>query len=289
MATVSKTKNIDALTNMRQPGKTAEMDRKPKTDDPEYQGSGKLKNKVALITGGDSGIGQATAIAFAKEGARAIAVVYLEENDDARAAKQSIEKYGSKCLLIMGDVGDSAFCAQAIQQVVDTCGDLNILVNNAGEQHAQKSVEDITDEQLERTFKTNIFAMFYLSRAALPHMKKGDAIINTASVTAYRGMPMLLDYSSTKGAIVSFTRSLSQQLGEKGIRVNAVAPGPVWTPLIPASFPPDKLKDFGKDTMMKRPAEAYEIAPSFVFLASKDSNVMSGQVLHPNGGEMVES
>jgi NAD(P)-dependent dehydrogenase (short-subunit alcohol dehydrogenase family) len=282
-------KTVDKEARIDQPGRTREVSPKPLTDDLEYKGAGKLKGKVAIITGGDSGIGQATAIAFAKEGARAIAVIYLEEREDANKTKELVEKYGARCLTFMGDIGDSQFCTDVVRQVGEEYKEIHILVNNAAEQHMQKSVEDITDLQLESTFRTNIFSMFYLTRAALPYMKEGDTIINTTSVTAYRGMAVLLDYSSTKGAIVSFTRSLSEQLKEKGIRVNAVAPGPVWTPLIPASFPEKKVKNFGKDTMMGRAAHPYEIAPSFVFLASKDSNVMSGQVLHPNGGEMVES
>lgn len=280
---------LDTEALIAQPGKTREMHPKPKTDDPEYKGAGKLQGKVAIITGGDSGIGEAAAIAFAKEGARAVAIVFLNEREDADHTKDTVEKYGTQCLMFMGDIGDSQFCSDVVEQVASEYGQIDVLVNNAAEQHVQKSVEDITDLQLESTFRTNIFSLFYFTRAALPHMKEGSAIINTTSVTAYRGMKELLDYSSTKGAIVSFTRSLSEQLKDKKMRVNAVAPGPVWTPLIPASFPEEKVKSFGKGTIMGRAAHPYEIAPSYVFLASKDSNVMSGQVLHPNGGEMVES
>ena len=270
----------------QQPGIESEMTPKPQADDDKYRGSGKLEGKVALITGGDSGIGRAVAIAFAKEGAN-VAIAYLNEHDDAKETKQLVEKQGRKCFTIAGDIGDESFCQQIVQQTVDALGKLDVLVNNAAEQHPQESIEDITAEQLERTFRTNIFSMFYLTKAAMKHLKEGSAIINTTSVTAYKGNQQLLDYSSTKGAIVAFTRSLSQSLVEKGIRVNGVAPGPIWTPLIPATFPEEKVASFGKEVPMQRPGQPEEIAPSYVFLASDDSSYISGQILHPNGGVVV--
>lgn len=270
----------------RRPGIESEMTPKPVSDDPKYRGSGKLRDKVAIITGGDSGIGRAVAIAFAREGAD-IAVVYLNEHKDAEETRKMVEEEGRRCLLIAGDVADDAFCRESVEKTVAELGRLDILVNNAAEQHPQESIEDITNEQLERTFRTNIFSYFYMVRAALPHLKEGSAIINTTSVTAYRGSPKLLDYSSTKGAIVAFTRSLSMSLVERGIRVNGVAPGPIWTPLIPSTFPPEKVESFGADTPMKRAGQPEEVAPSFVFLASDDSSYISGQVIHVNGGEII--
>lgn len=269
-----------------QPGRESEMTPKPKADDPQYRGSGKLQGKVALITGGDSGIGRAVAIAFAKEGAD-VAIMYLNEHDDAKQTKQMVEEQGQRAVAIAGDIGDEKFCQQAVQQAVDEFGKLDILVNNAAEQHPQESIEDISAEQLERTFRTNIFSMFYLTKAALKHFKEGSAIVNTTSVTAYKGNQQLIDYSSTKGAIVAFTRSLSQSLIEKGIRVNGVAPGPIWTPLIPSTFPEDKVASFGKQVPMGRAGQPEQIAPSYVFLASDDASYISGQILHPNGGEVV--
>ena len=258
----------------------------PKAEDEKHRGSGKLENKVALITGGDSGIGRAVAIAFAKEGAD-ISVVYLEEEKDAKETQRLVEERGANCILVAGDVGDEEFCGRAVAQTVDELGGLDILVNNAGEQHPQDSIEKITSRQLEKTFRTNIFSMFYLTKAAMKHLKKGSAIINTTSVTAYKGSPHLLDYSSTKGAIVAVTRSLSQALAEKQIRVNAVAPGPIWTPLIPSTFAGEKVETFGSDTPMKRAGQPEEVAPSFIFLASDDSSYTTGQVLHPNGGTVI--
>lgn len=270
------------------PGRESEMTPKPKSQDSNYRGSGKLDNKVALITGGDSGIGRAVAILYAREGAD-VAIVYLSEQKDAEETKRLVEAEGKRCLTIKGDIGDEQFCQQAVQQTVKELGHLDLLINNAAEQHPQQSIEDITAEQLERTFRTNIFGMFFMTKAAMPHLKEGSAIINTTSVTAYKGNPQLLDYSSTKGAIVAFTRSLSQSLVEKGIRVNGVAPGPIWTPLIPSTFPEDKVKSFGAQVPMQRAGQPEEVAPCYVFLASDDSSYMSGQILHPNGGEVVNA
>jgi len=275
-----------AQSQSQQPGRESEMTPRPQAEDSSYRGSDKLLNKVALITGGDSGIGRAVAIAFAKEGAD-VAIGYLNEHEDAKETKQHVEKLGQRCLTIAGDIGNEQFCQQAVEQVVAEMGQLDILVNNAAEQHPQDSIEKISAEQLERTFRTNIFSMFYLTKAALPHLKAGSAIINTTSVTAYKGSPQLLDYSSTKGAIVAFTRSLSQSLVEKGIRVNGVAPGPIWTPLIPSTFPPEKVESFGQEAPMARAGQPEEIAPSYVFLASDDASYMAGQILHPNGGIVV--
>jgi NAD(P)-dependent dehydrogenase (short-subunit alcohol dehydrogenase family) len=290
MANKSKAKEKQKLrpeqTQERQPGIESEMTPRPKAEDRTAKGSGKLEGRAALVTGGDSGIGRAVAIAFAKEGAD-VAVAYLNEDSDAEETKSLVEKHGRRCLLIRGDVGDESFCKQAVEQTRAELGRLDVLVNNAGEQHPQKSIEDITPAQLERTFRTNIFAMFYLTAAALKYLEKGAAIINTTSVTAYRGSPTLLDYSATKGAIVAFTRSLSSSLAERGIRVNAVAPGPVWTPLIPSTFDAERVATFGSDVPLKRAGEPEEIAPSYLFLASDDSSFMTGQVLHPNGGEII--
>src|SRR5438874_13529814 len=270
----------------RQPGREHKMEPRPQAEDEERRGSGKLQGKVAIITGGDSGIGRAVAIAFAKEGAD-ISIVYLEERKDATETKRLVEEHGSKCLLIKGDVGQEDFCRKAVAQTVKEFRKLDILVNNAAEQHPQDSIEEITEKQLERTFQTNIFSFFFMVKAAMKHLKKGSIIINTASVTAYKGSPGLLDYSSTKGAIVAFTRSLSQALAEKKIRVNAVAPGPIWTPLIPSTFPAKEMASFGSDTPLGRAGEPEEVATCFVFLASDDSSSITGQVLHPNGGRVV--
>jgi len=270
------------------PGEESKMIPEPKFEGEWYKGSDKLLDEVAIITGGDSGIGRSVAIFFAKEGAD-VAIVYYNEHDDASTTKELVEKYGRRCLLISGDVKDSEFCNEAVQKTVDTFGKLDILVNNAAYQHYQDNLESLTDEDLENTFRTNIFAYFYMARSALKYLKEGARIINTTSVTAYRGSPHFLDYSSTKGAIVALTRSLAHILSKKKIRVNAVAPGPVWTPLIPSSLPPQKVVTFGSQTLMKREAEPEEIAPSYVFLASQDSSYFTGQVLHPNGGEIVNA
>jgi NAD(P)-dependent dehydrogenase (short-subunit alcohol dehydrogenase family) len=264
----------------------AEMQQQPRSIKASHQGSGKLDSRVALITGGDSGIGRAIAVAFAKEGARLV-ISYLNEHKDAEETKRLVAEQGGHCEAIAGDVSDESFCQSLVQQTVDVCGSLDILINNAGEQHAVGDITNITNDQLERTFRTNIFAMFYLVKAALPHLSKSSAIVNTTSVTAYKGNPQLIDYSSTKGAIVAFTRSLALSLVDKGIRVNAVAPGPIWTPLIPATFPKDKIKKFGTDVPMQRPGQPEEVAPAYVFLASNDASYITGQVIHVNGGTIV--
>ncbi|HEX5079147.1 MAG TPA: SDR family oxidoreductase [Geminicoccaceae bacterium] len=270
----------------RQPGRQEAMAPKPQAEMRDYRGAGRLDGRAALISGGDSGIGRAVAIGFAKEGAD-VAILYLEEHDDAETTRALIEQEGRRCLALAGDVGDEAFCREAVRKAVDAFGRLDILVNNAAEQHPQERLEDISAAQLERTFRTNIFAMFHLAKACLPHLQEGSAIVNSTSVTAYRGSAHLIDYASTKGAIVSFTRSLAGRLKERKIRVNAVAPGPVWTPLIPASFPAEKVEGFGQQTYLGRPLEPDEIAPCYIFLASDDTIAMTGQVLHPNGGEVV--
>ena len=268
------------------PGHESELEPKPDWT-PRYPGSGRLQGKVALVTGADSGIGRAVAALFAREGAD-VAVAYLCEHDDAQKTCAIVEGEGRRAIRLAGDLGDKDFCRQAVDRTVAELGGLDILVNNAGEQHPDKNIEDITEEQLKRTFQTNIFSMFYLVQAARPHLKPGSAIVNCTSVTMYKGAPELLDYSATKGAITAFTRSLSQSLIEDGIRVNAVAPGPIWTPLNPmGGASPEKLKDFGKDTPIGRPGQPNEVAPSFLFLACEDSSYMSGQVLHPNGGVIV--
>ncbi|UVI40716.1 SDR family oxidoreductase [Qipengyuania spongiae] len=268
------------------PGHETGLERKPKWQ-PRYPGSGRLEGKVAIVTGGDSGIGRATAVLFAREGAK-VAIAYLEEHDDAHITRDACEKEGAEVLLSAGDLGDPKHCQGLIDAVIDRWGQLDVLVNNAGEQHPDYEIEDITAEQLQRTFQTNIFSMFYMVQAARPHLKKGAAIVNCTSITMYKGAPILLDYSSTKGAITAFTRSLSQNLVDDGIRVNAVAPGPIWTPLNPfGGQPEEEMDDFGKDTPMGRPGEPNEVAPAFLFLACEDSSYMSGQVLHPNGGTVV--
>ncbi|ANF96282.1 SDR family oxidoreductase [Paenibacillus bovis] len=270
----------------KQPGIESEMTPRPQFDAPEYKAAGKLEGKAAIITGGDSGIGRAVAIYFAKEGAD-VAILYKDEHDDAEETKTLVEKEGRKCVTIAGDIGDESFAKSAVEKAVAELGKLDILVNNAAEQHVQKTIEDISAEQLERTFRTNIFGMFFITKAAMPHLHAGASIINTTSITAYRGEPVLLDYSSTKGAILSFTRALSMNLAEKGIRVNGVAPGPIWTPLIPASFDEEKVKEFGQTQPMKRPGQPEELAPAYVYLASSDSSYVSGQVIHVNGGEII--
>jgi NAD(P)-dependent dehydrogenase (short-subunit alcohol dehydrogenase family) len=268
------------------PGHESALEPRPDWE-PLYPGSGRLAGKVALITGADSGIGRAVAALFAREGAD-VAILYLCEHDDAAETKRIVEAEGRRAIAIPGDVGDKGFCERAVAETVETLGGLDILVNNAAEQHPDDDVRDITEEQLRRTFQTNIFGYFFMVQAARPHLGKGAAIVNTTSVTMYQGSKNLLDYSATKGAITAFTRSLSENLIEDGIRVNAVAPGPIWTPLNPfGGSPPEKMKDFGEDTPMGRPGQPNEVAPSFLFLACDDSRYMSGQVLHPNGGTIV--
>jgi NAD(P)-dependent dehydrogenase (short-subunit alcohol dehydrogenase family) len=268
-----------------QPGRETEMHPKPDYM-PKFPGNGRLAGKVAIITGGDSGIGRACAVLFAREGAD-VALVYLEETEDAKITASAVKAEGKQALLLRGDVGDRTFCDNVVGKVIEQFGKLDVVVNNAAEQHPQEDITDISPEQLQKTFQTNLFGYFYLTQAAMPHLKAGAAIVNTTSVTAYRGSPQLLDYSSTKGAIVAFTRSLAGSLAEKGIRVNAVAPGPIWTPLIPATFPADKVAEFGSTQPMKRAGQPNEVATCHLFLACDESSYLSGQVLHPNGGEIV--
>ena len=279
----NKPETIPAQEQERQPGFESEMEPKPDFKGNLAGQAQRLPNKTALITGGDSGIGRSIALAFAKEGAD-VAIAYLDEHEDAEETKKFVEQEGRRCLLISGDLGDESFCKEAVEKVVGEFGKLDILVNNAAEQHVQESLKDITAEQLERTFRTNVFSMFHLTKAALDHLKAGASIINTTSITAFRGEPTLIDYSSTKGAILAFTRALSGSLVKEGIRVNAVAPGPIWTPLIPASFDAETVEGFGSDSPMQRPGQPDELAPGYVYLASDDSSYVTGQVLHINGG-----
>ena len=272
----------------RLPGVESKMRPRPESKMREYRAAGRLDGQVALVTGGDSGIGRAVAIAFAKEGAD-VAIVYLEEHDDARETVAEVEKLGRRCIDISADLREVGECHRAVDETVERLGRLDVLVNNAAMQVKQDRFEDITPEQLDATFRTNVYAMFHVTQRALAHLHDGARIINTTSVTAYRGSPHLIDYASTKGAIVAFTRSLALSLVERGIRVNAVAPGPVWTPLIPASFSPKEVQEFGQKVPLGRPAEPDEIAPCFVFLAADDSAFFVGQVLHPNGGEIINT
>ncbi|WP_088071736.1 SDR family oxidoreductase [Gottfriedia luciferensis] len=270
----------------KQPGIEKEMNPIPISDDPNYTSSGKLKDKVAIITGGDSGIGKAVAILFAKEGA-SVFIPYFDEDVDAEDTKKIIHALGGTCEIMRCDIRTEEVCKQIVQNTMNAFGKINILVNNAAVQYPQKNLEDITEEQLRKTFETNIFPMFFLSKACLSHMKQGDSIINTASVTAYEGHDQLLDYSATKGAIVTFTRSLSTNLAQKGIRVNGVAPGPIWTPLIPASFDEQKVAKFGDTTPMKRAGQPVEVAPAYLYLASNEASFVTGQIIHVNGGVIV--
>lgn len=283
-------KQVPAQTQNEQPGVETKMEPEPIYDDENYKGSGKLNGKNTLITGGDSGIGRAVAVAFAKEGAN-VAIAYLDarEDEDAQKTVRLIEQYGGKALKIRMDISEEEHCEKLIDEVIQTFGSLNILVNNAGKQFPQKTIEAISEDQLRETFETNFFGLFYLTKAAIPHMTEGDAIVNTSSVTAYNGSPGLIDYSATKGAITSFTRSLALNLADKGIRVNAVAPGPIWTPLIPATFDAQTVKEHGADTPVKRRGQPAENAPAYVFLASNDSSYMTGQTIHVDGGDYVGS
>jgi NAD(P)-dependent dehydrogenase (short-subunit alcohol dehydrogenase family) len=268
----------------------AEMEPRPRAVDWTYRPAGKLAGKAALITGGDSGIGRAAAVLYAKEGAD-VAIVYLRQHEDASETRRMVEAEGRTCLALAGDVGDEAFCRKAVEEAVKAFGRLDILVNNAAEQHPREDIGEISAGQLERTFRTNIFGCFFMTQAALPHLRrqKGSSIINTSSVTAYRGNDQLLDYSATKGAIVAYTRALSKSLAKEGIRVNGVAPGPIWTPLITSTFPPEKAESFGKNVPLGRPGQPEEVAPCYVFLASDEASYITGQFLHPNGGEIVNA
>ncbi len=279
-------KEIRKPQEQERPGIESEMTPEPVYDNPKVKGSGKLKNKVALITGGDSGIGRAVAILFAKEGAD-IAIGYLNEHSDAEKTREEVERYGRKCLILPGDISKESDCKKLVKQVLDQFGHIDILVNNAAIHYQAEKLEDISTEQLTKTFETNFYSYFWITKECLPHMVAGNTIINSTSVTAYRGSKDLIDYSATKGAIVSFTRSLALNLVEKKIRVNAVAPGPIWTPLIPASFDQKKVAMHGSDAPLKRAGEPVEVAPSYLFLASDDSTYITGQVLHPNGGEII--
>lgn len=271
-----------------QPGMEYLMLPRPIFDNPDYIGSCKLENKVALITGGDSGIGRAVSLAFAKEGAD-VAIAYFNEHRDARETKELIEDQGRKCILLPGDLRKESFCKKIVEETISTFGCLDVLVNNAAVQFPQNRLEYISTEQLEDTFRTNIFPLFHVTKAALAYLKKGAVIINTTSITAYQGSKLLIDYSSTKGAIVSFTRSLSLSLVSKGIRVNGVAPGPIWTPLQPSSYPAEYITTFGTDTPMKRAGQPVELAPIYVYLASEDSTYVTGQIIHVNGGDFIGS
>jgi NAD(P)-dependent dehydrogenase (short-subunit alcohol dehydrogenase family) len=273
----------------QQPGLEAEMTPQPEYIRRNYRGSGKLQDKVALITGGDSGIGRAVAVHFAREGADVAFTYKPEEEEDAYATRQLVEAEGRRCLTLAGDLRAPAFCESIVRQTVQELGKLNVVVSNAAEQFVSTNVAELPNEQFEDTFQVNFFAMVRVVKAALPHMSAGDSIIATSSINAYRGNQQLVDYTATKGAITAYIRSIAQQLAEKNIRANTVAPGPIWTPLIPASFPPEKVASFGKDTTMKRPGQPSEVAPAFVFLASEDASYITGQAIHPNGGEVLNT
>ncbi|MBF9223467.1 SDR family oxidoreductase [Hymenobacter ruricola] len=285
----NKPTTLPPQTQDQQPGLEAEMTPAPEYIRANYRGSGKLQDKVALITGGDSGIGRAVAVHFAREGAD-VAITYKpEEEEDAYATRQLVEAEGRRCLTLPGDLRDAHYCEQLVEQTVQELGKLNIVVSNAAEQFVSTDVAQLSNEQFEDTFQVNFFAMVRVVKAALPHLHAGDCIIATSSINAYRGNQQLVDYTSTKGAITAYIRSIAQQLAEKKIRANTVAPGPIWTPLIPASFPPEKVASFGKDTTMKRPGQPSEVAPAFVFLASEDASYITGQAIHPNGGEVLNT
>jgi NAD(P)-dependent dehydrogenase (short-subunit alcohol dehydrogenase family) len=272
-----------------QPGDESQMIPRPQYIRTSYKGSGKLQDKVALITGGDSGIGRAVAIHFAREGAH-LAIAYMpEEQADADLTQQLVEQEGSRCLLLPGDLRHASYCEDIVNQTVEKLGKLNIVVSNAAEQFTSTDIAELPNEQVEDTFQVNFFPLVRVVKAAVPHLHEGDSIIATSSINAYRGNQQLVDYSATKGAITAYIRSIAQQLAEKKIRANTVAPGPIWTPLIPASFPPDKVAEFGQDTTMKRPGQPAEVAPAFVFLASEDASYITGQAIHPNGGEVLNT
>jgi NAD(P)-dependent dehydrogenase (short-subunit alcohol dehydrogenase family) len=281
------TPTMPSQSQARQPGSEKEMHPRPEYE-PRFPGSGRLADKVAIVTGGDSGIGRAVSVLFAREGAN-IVIVYKDEHEDAEDTAAAVRREGRDCLALAGDIADEQFCGDAVQQAVKRFGGVDVLVNNAAEQHEQETITDIDEGQLTRTFATNVFGYFHMTKAVLPHLKEGDAIVNTTSVTAYKGSGQLLDYASTRGAIVAFTRSLAQQLTDRKIRVNGVAPGPIWTPLIPASFDEERVAQHGKSTPMGRPGQPNEVAPCHLFLACADSSYMSGQILHPNGGTVVGS
>lgn len=275
-------------TQAHQPGKEHKMEPLPEYIKPGYKGSGKLSGKVAIIAGGDSGIGRAIAVLFGSEGAKVV-ISYLEEIKDANYTQELVKEWGGEVKAIKADLSKKKECFRVVEETVSTFGRPNILINNAAQQYVEKQLEDIDEEQLKTTFENNFYSYFFLTQATLPHLQRGDSIINTASVTAYRGKPELMDYSSTKGAIVAFTRSLSKNLAEKGIRVNGVAPGPIWTPLIPASFPAETVAKFGKHVPLGRPGEPSEVAPAYLFLATDEASYITGQFIHPNGGEMVNA
>jgi len=285
---MSTPKQVPPQHQERQPGLESEMTPKPDSGADDYVGSGQLRGKVALVTGGDSGIGRAIAVAFAREGAD-VAFAYLDEDEDAAETQRLIEGAGQRALAIAGDIGDVQHADRVVADTVKEFGRLDIVVNNAAEQHPRKALEDVSPAQLEDTFRTNVFAMFHVTRAALPHLQQGSSILNTTSVTAYRGSAHLLDYSATKGAIVAFTRSLALQVVKRGVRVNGVAPGPIWTPLIPSTFTAEEVAEFGKKTPMERPGQPFEVAAGYVFLASDAASYITGQILHINGGEVVNA
>ncbi|MFD2042715.1 SDR family oxidoreductase [Ornithinibacillus salinisoli] len=279
-------KTPPAQSQNQQPGMEAKMHPEPEYIRANYQGSNRLRNKVAIITGGDSGIGRAISVHYAKEGADVV-IMHLKEDTDANQTKSLVEQTGQKCMLIAGDIGSPAFCEESVAKVLKVFNKIDILVNNAAEQHPQKGITDITPEQLEKTFQTNVFGMFYMTKAVLPHLQKGSSIINTTSITAYEGNKDLIDYSATKGAVTTFTRSLSESIIGQGIRVNAVAPGPIWTPLIPSTFDAKTVDTFGQNTPMKRMGQPKELGPAYVYLASDDASYVSGQVIHVNGGTII--
>lgn len=287
---MTNTEKIPAQSQDKKPGLESEMNPKPQYDRDDYWTNRKLRDKVALITGGDSGIGRSIAVLYAKEGAK-VAIVYLDEHQDAAETKRLVEERGGKCLLIAGDIASENFCQEAVQKTIDEFGKLDILINNAAVQYAEntQTLEDIDAARLGRVFSTNIFSMFYFTKAALPYLKEGSSIINTTSINAYKGNEYLLSYTTTKGAILAFTRSLAQSLLAKGIRVNAVAPGPIWTPLIVDTMEPEQVANFGKQVPMQRAGQPVEVATSYVFLASDDASYFAGQVLHPNGGVIVNA